>query len=469
MKYNVFGKTIMGAVAIAVAGIALSSCDDDKIFTTDYTEAYPLTQINFAVSEKLPLAVGMDSVINFTVGPDNADNKTIVFKSSDPSVATVDQEGRITAVAIGTAVISAVPELGFGADAAVEVNVIPELIKAREVILSLPADLGPEGKLYETDEVKLDIDILPADHTYDYVLWSSSDTSLATVDENGVVKCLAPGKVSITAMTTDRSGVKGSINLDINKYIAAESLQIEPYAEPVSLPAKDISLSVAYTPMNATLGSVEWSSSNELVATVKRGVVSPIGFGTTTITAKCPATGFTASTEITVTPGWYVWDSSNAWDRWIVATGGASENRGDVWRVFFPQTAAGKKWRADIKVNCGNNNMLTTHSDYPVFALKCTIPKGGNNTWDVRDSGSPKDNAGYDLPDGTRLIMIDMSKKFKEVWGEGYHDFNLFQLKVADIPYDNVNPQEAWYDIYWIRSFRSADEARAFAENECKK
>lgn len=466
-KYNISGyASALGATAI-LAATTLTACED-KLYTTDFEEGYPLTELEFFVSEQLPLAVGMDTVLNFKAGPENADNKTIVFSSSNPDVATVDQSGRITGISVGKAVISAVPELGFGADAAVEVNVIPKLIQATALNLSLPENLGPEGKLYETDEVKLGIEILPADHTYDHVLWKSSNEAIATVDAEGNVKCVAPGKATITAVTTDRSGVKGEIELDINKYIAAQQVSITPWNTPLSLPAKEFSLEVAYAPANATMGSVEWTSSNENVASVSRGVVTPVGFGTTTITAKCVETGFVSSTDVTVTPGHYVWDASNAWQRWIVATGGATEQRGDVWRVFFPKTEPGKKWRADIKVNCGNNDLFTTHSDYPVVAIKCTFPKGGNNTWDVRDSGNPKDNAGYDLPDGTRLIMIDLTKKFAETWGEGYHDFNLFQLKVADIPYDNVDPNAAWYDIYWIRSFHSADEARAFADAECK-
>lgn len=455
-------------VALSALAIAMTGCDDEKIYTTDFTEAHPLTEINFVVSENLPLAVGMDSVLNVKVGPENADSKVILFTSSNPSVATVDQNGKITGISVGEAVISAVPEIGFGANAAVNVRVIPQLIQASEVILGIVNDLGKEGKIYETDQIQLFADILPEDHTYDHVLWSSSDSSLATVDENGLVSCLAPGKVSITAVTTDRSGKKGSIELDIQKYIAAESVMIEPVPSPLSLPAEKFSLAVTYSPVSATAGSVEWTSSDESVATVSRGEVTPTGFGTTTITAKCVETGFVASTDVTVTPGWYVWDASNEWSSWVVATGNATEQRGDTWRVFFPATAPGKKWRADIKIDCGNNNLFPMHSDYPVMAIKCTFPRGGNNTWDVRDSGSPKDNAGYDLADGTRLIMLDLTKKFADTFGDGIHGFNLFQLKVADIPYDNVDPSNAYYDIYWIRTFRSSAEAKAFADEECR-
>ena len=116
--------------------------------------------------------------------------------------------------------------------------------------------------------------------------------------------------------------------------------------------------------------------------------------------------------------------------------------------------------------------MFRAHRDYPIFVVKNTIPKGGDNSWDVRDSGNPhsKDTSNsYDLSDGTRLIYMDLTKKFAEssfVDAEGFHDFNLFQIKVADIPYENVDPNAAWYDVYWIRTFKTVDEAIAFAEAE---
>ncbi len=48
---------------------------------------------------------------------------------------------------------------------------------------------------------------------------------------------------------------------------------------------------------------------------------------------------------------------------------------------------------------------------------------------------------------------------------EGFHDFNLFQIKVADIPCRMSIPITAWYDVYWIRTFKTVDEAIAFCRS----
>ncbi|MDE6541750.1 MAG: DUF4979 domain-containing protein, partial [Muribaculaceae bacterium] len=237
-----------------------------------------------------------------------------------------------------------------------------------------------------------------------------------------------------------------------------------PLAESLCINQGSVELDVTYYPADATVGSVIWESDDEMVATVYRGVVTPRGFGTANITATCSATGEKATVQVTVENGLYIWNARNQWAGWICSSAEGGEERGDTWRVVLNLDNK-NKWRRDIKMDVNNNNMFTMASARPVLAIKCTIPKGGNNTWDVRDSGNPKDNNGFDLPDGTRLIMIDLTAKFGE-WATNTHDFNLWQLKAADIPQDNVDPAKAYYDVYWIRTFRSADEAQAFATSE---
>lgn len=448
--------------ALAAAGLA--SCDDEKQLTLNAEQGHMHESITLNVTPTLPLAVGMDSTITWTVGPEDATNKNVIFSSDNEEVATVDQDGTIHAKDVGRAIITVYGEIGFpvfDASATVIVNVIPEIIKATDINLTNTTPAGEDGKIYVSDELQMVAEILPADHTYDRLVWSTSDPELASVDENGLVKCLAMGDVTVYAMATDKSGVRGSYSFHINRMVDAERVEVAPLAESLCINQGSVALDVTYYPADATVGSVTWTSDDEMVATVYRGVVTPRGFGTANITATCAATGESTTIQVVVENGLYIWNAKNQWAGWICSGADGGEERGDaVWRVNFPSTTG--KWRRDIKMDVNNNNMFTMASERPVLAIKCTIPKGGNNTWDVRDSGNPKDNNGFDLPDGTRLIMIDLTAKFGE-WATTTHDFNLFQLKVADIPNENVNPAKAYYDVYWIRTFRSADEAKAFA------
>lgn len=188
----------------AVAAMAMTACDDEKQLTLNADEAHMLEEITFHVSPTLPLAVGMDSTIAYSVGPETATNKNIIFSSSDEEVATVDQDGTIHAKDVGRAIITAYGEIGFpvfNANASVIVNVIPEIIKATQINVTNTTPAGEDGKYYVSDELQMAAEILPADHTYDRLIWSTSDASLASVDENGLVTCLAMGDVTIYALS----------------------------------------------------------------------------------------------------------------------------------------------------------------------------------------------------------------------------------------------------------------------------
>lgn len=456
---------IQGIACIGASAFILTSCDDEKLLTTDFEEVRIPKEVQLHVSEILPVGVGMDTTLSYTVLPLDFPDREVAFLTSNEKIATVDADGTVHGVAVGEATITCTLPIGFGPNSTVIIQVIPEVVKAESLTVVNTTDLGEDGKIFVTDEIQLAAQILPENHTYNRVVWSSSDEKIATVDENGLVKCLGIDNVKITAVTTDRSGVKGSIDLNIEPYIAAETISIEPVTSPVCIVGGPLALNVTYTPAGATLGSVEWKSSDETVATVHRGVVTPTGFGSVTIIGTCIETGEEAQVNIEIPAGWYVWNAANGFvginksNSWISNNEAPTIENG-VWRVRFPDAGTGK-WRRDIKLNCSNNDLFQMHKTRPVLAIRCTIPKGGNNTWDVRDSGNPKDNNGFDLPDGTRLIMIDLTAKFAG-W-DAFHGFNLFQLKVADIPNGNVDKSKPYYDIFWIRTFANADEAKSFA------
>ena len=450
---------LLGTVAV------LASCSADKELTPAMPEAHLISSITFKVSEVLPLGVGMDSTLVYTIeAPEQLQDRAIMWKSTNNEVATVSQEGKITAIAEGSAVISAVPEIGFGATASVTVNVIPEVIKATHLELIN----NKEGStIYETDQLQLEVSWTPENHTYDYLTWETSDAAIATVSESGLVNCLKPGNVTITAITHDHSGVVGNYDLTIAPYIPAEQIEITPYEEPICLSLGAVELDVTYTPAEATLGSVNWTSSNEAVATVDRGVVTPTGFGSAVITATSQKTGESASVTVNVESGWWIWDDRNDFGTWMTPSGsGAKVERQDGKLVATLGT--GNKLRTDLKLPCDAKNPLYFDlANYPVVGMRCTIPKGGNNTLDAKSvegtgAGNPKCNGGIDLSDGTRLIYYDLAalnKYEKKLVG-----FSLFQIKVADIPKDKAPSGK--YEVYWIRSFKSVAEMEAFAKEE---
>lgn len=451
-------------VAVLTTGMLLVACDKEKDYTPAMPEALLINAISLEVGENLPMPVGMDSTLVYTIdAPAALEDRSILWTSSDEKVARVSQDGTVSAISTGSAVISVTPAIGFGATASVTVNVVPELITATSLKVSNPK----EGQdIYETDEIQFTAEVLPVNRTYTYLTWGSSDESIATVDDNGLVTCLKAGDVTITAYTHDHSGVSGSYALHINEYIPVESLEIAPYDKPVCISMGDIVLDVTYTTSNSAMGSVTWTSSNTAVATVEKGVVTPVGFGSTTITATCQATEEMASVTINVESGWWIWNNENGFAGWSTSTANAKVDYvNDKMHVTM---STGSKYRADLKIKADNKSPFYMDlANYPVIAMRCDIPKGGNNTLDAKSvsgtaAGNPKCNAGIDLADGSRLIYYDIAALKK--YDAGVVGFSLFQIKIADIPAANVTTGA--YDVWWIRTFKSVDEMKTFAEAE---
>ena len=131
------------------------------------------------------------------------------------------------------------------------------------------------------------------------VVWTSSETAIASVDKNGVVTGLAEGEATITAKS-EATGFSATAKVTVvagEAVIAVESVTVSPTS--LSLKEGETgTLTATVLPENATAKDVQWTSSNEAVATVKDGVVTAVKAGTATITAT--AGGKSAVAAVTV-------------------------------------------------------------------------------------------------------------------------------------------------------------------------
>jgi uncharacterized protein YjdB len=463
------------------ASVALVSCDNEKLYTTDYELVHPLDEIIFLCGEgeEYPMAIGSTYQLEWAVGPEDADDKTIVFKSSDESIATVTEDGLIKAVGLGDATITATPPIGFGATATLLVHV------KESVVLTSAIEVAPEVEnedyYYESDVVQLVANILPADHDYNYLTWSTSDASKATVNEDGLVTLVSEGDVTITASATDGSGVKGTWSTHVYKMVNVESLTIAPLSGEVCIDRGAFNLDVTYLPAGATAGSVVWTSSNEEVATVERGKVTPKGFGTCTIIGTAPS-GSNASVQVTVANGWRIWDVDNNWGSfWASGSGcGNSKNeaRPGYYRITFPATTG--KYRADFSWQgvSANTPVYMNVSEYPILAMRIDhlsnkgadlkLGTHGNIKFDAVDVNSGT-NVGS--PNPSTIVLSDGSYLFyygtlADKYPDGAIAWRVFGFKVADWLNDAIDANEPYYDIKWVRTFKSLADAEAFANSE---
>lgn len=158
------------------------------------TPSYPVTDVTLSHDKADLTKVGETLQLTATVKPSYADNKTITWKSSDEKVATVDKDGKVTAVANGTVTITATSADGkHSATVTITVKISPEK-------LTLTAENKTLAKIGDTLQITAKVE---PDNAYDKLIWKSSDEKVATVDVDGKVTAVGNGEVTITATTED--------------------------------------------------------------------------------------------------------------------------------------------------------------------------------------------------------------------------------------------------------------------------
>ena len=207
-----------------------------------------------------------------TVKPDDATNKTVTWTSSDEKVATVDENGKVTAVGAGKAVITAKAD-GKSASCEITVTVPVTSVTLDKTELSLEKD--------ETDV--LTAVVSPEDAADKTVTWTSSNAAVATVDQNGKVTAVGAGTAVITAISNADETIKATCKVTVTVSVASVTLN----KTELSL-EKDESevLTAVVAPEDAADKTVTWTSSDDSVATVdQNGKVTAVGAGTAVITA----------------------------------------------------------------------------------------------------------------------------------------------------------------------------------------
>ena len=139
----------------------------------------------------MELTEGESATLVATVSPNDAENKTVIWSSSNLSIASVS-DGRVTALKAGKATITVRTDDG-GKTATCEVTVNAKVYPVTSVSLDKTSVEMTEG-----DELTLTATVIPDNATNKNVTWSSSDSTVATVS-NGKVRALKSGKVIITA------------------------------------------------------------------------------------------------------------------------------------------------------------------------------------------------------------------------------------------------------------------------------
>ena len=356
------GKAIITATAKDGSGIKA---------TCDVTVTVPVSTITLSATT-LSLFVNKTSQLTATVSPSTATDKSVTWSTSNSNVATVSTDGTVKAISKGTATITATAKDGSGIKATCEVTVT---VPVSTITLS-----ASSLSLFVNKTSRLTATVSPTTATDKSVTWSSSNSSVATVSADGVVKAVGEGKATITATAKDGSGVKATCEVTVTVPVSSITLSSNSLSLDVG---KTSQLTATVSPTTATDKSVTWSSSNSNIATVSAdGVVKAISQGTVTITAMAnDGSGVKASCEVTVVSRTY----NNGYEyvdlglsvKWATMNVGASspEEYGEyfAWGETTPKDTY--KW-STYKWCKGSYNTMTkycTNSSYGTVDNKSVL------------------------------------------------------------------------------------------------
>ncbi len=302
-------------------GLGNSTADVDPsanildTFTIEKTNAVKVKGVSLPETAEIP--VGMTEELTAKLSPVEPDNANVIWASDNEAVATVDENGVVTAVSEGTANITVTTEDG-GYTATCVVTVV-----AATAVTGVELDNATLSML--VDEVKtINATVSPDNATTKDVIWTSSDDTVATVTANGSIKAIKAGTATITVTTKD--GAKTATCVVTVSAISATSVVLDTNYLTM-LPLDTATLTATVYPANATYQNITWTSSDATVVKVdENGNIKALKQGTATITAT-NADGKVGKCSVTVNGGWLFsqdyedgeytvfMSSSNGWSR----------------------------------------------------------------------------------------------------------------------------------------------------------
>jgi uncharacterized protein YjdB len=299
-------KLRSAALLLCLAGCFLTACGGGGDSTPSNGNGGDNTTVavtGVSLSQNtLDLIVGDTATLVATVAPGNATNKGVAYSSDNAAVANVNNTGLVTAVASGTAHITATTADGNKIASSTVTVVAPP-----PVIVSVTGVSLNQGSLNLAvgDTETLIATVAPGNATNKNVVWTSDNSNIASVNTTtGLITAFAPGTTKITVITAD--GGKTASSLITVSPIATTGVSLNQSS--LNLTVGDTTTLIATVmPSNATNQDVTWSSDAPDIASVAgsgannvAGTITAVAAGTVHITVKTIDGGKTASVAVIV-------------------------------------------------------------------------------------------------------------------------------------------------------------------------
>ena len=287
---------------VGTTRITASTTDGTNLKASVDVNIQPLKVETMAFAEpSVSIVKTENKTIKLTLNSEEVANKSMVWTSSDESVATVVQnpnssyplEAIVTAHKIGKATIKAEAQDGSGISATCEVEVTPLMVSDFSLLTA---------SVVKTIPTQLEVKVSPAEADNKKLKWTSLTPDIATVTEDGMLTGLKMGTAQIKAEALDGSNISKTFNVEVTGLpVSSISLPTTPVSV---VKTKTGKIKVVVEPLESDNQKLTWMSSRPDIATVdNEGVVTGKKVGTTRITASTTdGTNLKASVDVNIEP-----------------------------------------------------------------------------------------------------------------------------------------------------------------------
>ena len=439
--------------------LSVASCGD-KEYGDAMNEAQLMNDIEVNVGSSLPLAVGMDFVLDYKPVPENVTNPEITLTSSDENVVSVSQDGRVTAKMIGKAYINLSQSTAFETLKTIEVQVMP-------VATAIELE---NVELFEGTNKKVIVNVTPSDG-YNVFDWKSDNEEVATVADDGTITGKKPGTANISVSSQDGSQLTATAVVTVKEVIPIDKITLSEPGYDMMIGDKTL-INCLLEPIDASVGLLSWSTTNDRVATVDAdGLVTAVGAGEAEIIAQDPLSGLSASIAVKVV-GEGVVSLSLSYVRnqdelkalgWGFGQTPASVNFDAEGMTVNMSLQSNSKYRADLKMASNDRPVVLNIGAYRYLAFRMDVPGNGSLKLDT-NKGDYGNNPTGVLAEDSQVIYYDLQAKPYFPTDAPSDKLTTFQLKIADV---TVQPYS--YKVYWVRTFKTLEDLKVYVEKENNK
>ena len=225
---------------------------------------------------------------------DDADNKRILWESSNTNILTVDQTGLVQTVAGGDAIIYAKATDGSGIVASCNITSVVLITDIRFNKKNIELHVGSTYAFVKNDNYTVE----PNNANVTQINWYTSNESIATITNDGMITAHKEGKIKVYAAATDNSGIIASADVIVT--IPSSELLLSDYNLTLNVDQTH-TLIATVVPDDTSLQNVEFTSLDPSVAQVdENGNIIAISSGETSIFVRTLDTNISDKCDITV-------------------------------------------------------------------------------------------------------------------------------------------------------------------------